>query len=244
MKFFQTTLTFLLVLLSVSALTKTIFEDDFSGGMDNWTVWGPLDVEISTDNSAPAEYGPKVLSIPNLQGVLGGIYVNDLVVDDCILEVLWKDAALPEDADGILMARFDLELLEGAAGGNAWPQNGGYLMELDTDSGFHVNKMGGAEPMANEPGRMSTGEWNWIKWRLEGANHKLKTWDVGESEPDWMIEADDQESIESGGVGLEVWSGEATVAYFRVTDLDGPSAVCAKDKLSEIWSRIKTIAKY
>lgn len=241
MKFFQAScIVFLLFLISISTFAKTIFEDDFSLGMDNWTIWGPLDVKVGEDNSAPAEYGPDVLIIPNMQAVIGGVYVNNLTVEDCILEVLWKDSALPEDADGILMARIDIEALEEAGGGDQWPKDKGYIMELDTDTGFHMNRMGsGGERLAENPDRMSTENWNWLKWRLEGGDLKLKTWDVGETEPDWMLEAVDEEPIEQGGVGLEVWSGEATVAYFRVTDLEGPGAVLPKGKLSILWSEIK-----
>ncbi|MEM2991376.1 MAG: hypothetical protein QXQ02_09380, partial [Halobacteria archaeon] len=52
----------LLCFCSSFAGAKTLFEDKFDAGMDNWQIVGPPngEVDIINDNSAPAKYGPEV----------------------------------------------------------------------------------------------------------------------------------------------------------------------------------------
>ncbi|MCD6505602.1 hypothetical protein J7M22_03150 [Candidatus Poribacteria bacterium] len=218
---------------------KTLFETDFSEGFDEskWVVLGNPEIEVVEDKSAP-EYGPKVLSIDNGASIMG-IYVKDLVFEDGIIEILWKDMEVNQnpdrDADGPLFARADIEQ---SVQKKMWV---GYVMELDADSGFHVNVGDGAQApvLAILPDLRSKGEWNWVKWRLKGNSLQLKTWNAGEPEPEkWMLEAEDK-TYSSGEVGIQVWSGKIHVALFRVTDLEGPSPVEPEDKLSTIWASVK-----
>lgn len=233
----------LIGLISISFLPlsegKTLFETDFNEGFDEskWVVLGNPKIEVVEDKSAP-KYGPKVLSIDNDASIMG-IYVKDLVFEDGIVEILWKDMEVNQnpdrDADGPLFARADIEQ---SVQKKMWV---GYVMELDADSGFHVNVGDGTQApvLAILPDLRSKGEWNWVKWRLEGKTLQLKTWDPGEKEPEkWMLEAED-DTYSSGEVGIQVWSGKIHVAFFRVTDLDGPSPVEPKGKLAATWANVK-----
>jgi hypothetical protein len=208
------------------AQAAILFEDDFTQGLDNWELTeGGGTVEIG--NSDPPEYGPKVLIMDQAAGSNTLAIVKDLEFTDGIIEVLWKDANLPEDADGPLIARKQPE-------GEAW-----YLLELDTDTGFHFDVVGGAGVQG--AGQMSTGEWTWLKWRLEGPLLQAKAWLAGENEPGtWELEIQD-ETYQSGAVGLRVWSGVIQAAYYRVTDLDGPLAVDFEPqrKLTSTWGHLK-----
>ena len=234
----STTLTVTLALLAASAGAGTLFEDDFSAGMDNWEIVGPGDVDIKTDNSAPAGYGPEVLFMTEpASGSDLMAFVKDLNVTDGFYELLWKDVALPEDTDGPMWFRGqDMQ---------AGPQTGsGYLVELDTDTGLHIGVIkGGTEgPTFTSPGaEMSSGDWTWMKVRFEGPNLEVKMWFADEDEPDtWNLETEDPSFVE-GTVGLRCWSGTSHIAYVRVSDLDGPSpeAVVPKRKLTTTWGEIK-----
>ena len=219
--------------------SKTLFETDFSEGFEEskWVVLGNPKIEVIEDRSAP-KYGPKVLSVDNDASIMG-IYVKGLVFEDGIIEILWKDVEVLQntdrDADGPLFARADIEQ---SVQKKMWV---GYVMELDADSGFHMNVGDGAQAPVLDilPDVRSTGEWNWVKWRLEGSLLQLKSWKADEPEPqEWMLEAEDK-SYSSGEVGIQVWSGRIHVAFFRVTDLEGPSPVELRDKLPTVWADVK-----
>jgi hypothetical protein len=170
------------------ARAATLFEDDFTQGLDNWelTLGGGI---IETGNSDPPEYGPKVLIMDQAAGVNTLAFVKDLEFTDGIIEILWKDANLPEDADGPLIARKQ-------PAGEAW-----YLLELDTDTGFHFDVVGGAGVIG--AGQMSTGEWTWLKWRLEGNLLQAKAWLASENEPDaWEEKSLPRGAKSSWSVGL------------------------------------------
>ncbi|RKY03238.1 hypothetical protein DRP77_06650 [Candidatus Poribacteria bacterium] len=218
---------------------RTLFETDFNEGFDEskWVVLGNPKIEVVEDKTAP-RHGPKVLIVDNDASIMG-IYVRDLVFEDGIIEILWRDvdvAGNPDrDADGPLFARADIEQ---SVQKRMWV---GYVMELDADSGFHVNVGDGVQApvLAIRPDLRTTGEWNWIKWRLEGELLQLKTWDADEPEPEeWMLEARDN-TYSSGEVGIQVWSGKIHVAFFRVTDLEGPHPVGLKGMLPILWSELK-----
>jgi len=218
---------------------KTLFETDFNKGFDEskWVVLGNPKIEVVEDKSAP-EHGPKVLSIDNDASIMG-IYVKDLAFGDGIIEILWKDMEVKQnpdrDADGPLFARADIEQ---SVQKKMWV---GYVMELDADSGFHVNVGNGVQAPVLDiiPDIRSKGEWNWVKWKLDGKILQLKTWNADEKEPEeWMLEAED-ETYSSGEVGIQVWSGKAHVAFFRVTDLEGPSPSEPKDRLTTTWASVK-----
>lgn len=213
------------VLVFSIAEAVTLFEDDFSGNLDAWELTlGGGTIEIGT--SDPPEYGPNVVIMDQAAGVNTLAFVIDLEFTDGIIEILWKDANLPEDADGPLIAR--------TQAGEAW-----YLFEVDTDTGLHFDVVGGGGVVG--AGQMSTGEWTWMKWRLDGPILQAKAWPPGEAEPgDWELEIEDATYV-SGGVGLRCWSGIVEAAYYRVTDLDGPSDVAVEPEgaLAATWGGIK-----
>lgn len=176
-----------LIFVSIIAEADTLFEDDFSQGLDNWELI-EAGGTIETGKGDPPEYGPDILIMEQAAGVNTLAVVKELEFTDGIIEILWKDANLPENADGPLIARKQ-------EAGESW-----YLLELDTDTGFHFDVVGGQGVVG--AGQKSSGEWNWIKWRLEGSLLQAKTWLAGEEEPDaWELELED-ETYESGGVGL------------------------------------------
>lgn len=220
----------LLSFLSLSLWAETLVEFDFSKEeeLNKWVFLEPEGVELEKSN--PPEYGPGVLVMTTAGHAVG--FVKDFKFTDGIIEVLWRDANLPEDADGPLAAR-------SATTDNA---DDAYTMELDTDTGFHITIFVAAAPqtLVVSDRRMSDGKWTWMKWRFEGKNQKAKNFKADQKEPEeWEIELDD-ETFKEGYVGFSIWSGTAEIAFYRVTDLDGPSAVRLKEKLSTTWGRIKS----
>lgn len=226
----------LLVVLLLSSFgllwAKTLVEFDFErkDELNKWEFLEPDRVELK--KSDPPEYGPGVLVIKDTATDNRSVgFVKDFKLKDGIIEVLWKDAALPEDTDGPLLAK----CVE-------YSYNNGYLLELDTDAGLHLCTItAGNESQIAGPGQMSDDKWKWIKWRFEGKNMKVKAWPAGEKEPDkWELDVDD-DTYEEGYVGFRVWSGTAEIAFYRVTDLEGPSvAVELREKLATAWGKIKS----
>jgi hypothetical protein len=56
-----------------------------------------------------------------------------------------------------------------------------------------------------------------------------------------MLEIKDG-AFKSGAVGLRAWSGTAEVAFFRVSDLDGPDPLAVEPqqgKLATRWGALK-----
>ena len=228
-----------LIFLALNAQATTLFETDFRDGWDEnqWVVVGQPTIEATDDDTAP-EFGPQILSIDNDASIMG-IYLKEFEFTDGIVEVLWKDAEVAQnadrDVDGPLFARANIEE---SADNAMWV---GYIMELDADSGFHVNVGDGAQaPVLDAmPELKSSGTWNWIEWRLDGPLLQLKTWDARDDKPEaWMLEAEDT-TYPSGQVGIEVWSGLAHIAFFRISDLEGPSTVEPRGRLASLWSVLK-----
>jgi hypothetical protein len=235
-----------LVWLFVASLApaKTLYEDTFaSGKLDRYLLAGAHAKEVSIKKTNPPEFGPNVLDMPELPHVDNTLaVVKGLEFKNGIIEVLWRDTALPEDADGPLFFRGQLADPNNAA--TAF-QNC-YLVELDTDTGLHVAIIAGGNeniPPAFTAAPRSTGEWTWIKVRADGPAIKVKSWLAKEKEPSaWNIESEDK-TYASGVVGLRSWSGTAQVAYLAVADLDGPSprAVSSVGKASLTWGDLKRV---
>ena len=229
-------LTLILVLmfsLCVFAGAKTLFEDDFSKGTDKWELI-PGAGKIEIGKGSPPEFGPNVLLASSPSGDTLA-FVKDFTFTDGIIDLLWRDKEIGEggvddkDADGPLIARMQAKDL-----------NNGCLVEFDKGDGLHFDILGGAGVLPPR-GPQSEGKWNWLRWRLEGDLLQAKFWEPGKEEPkDWVIEAKDS-SYESGFVGLRAWSGTVEAAYYRISDLDGPTpfAVELQDKISTVWGRIK-----
>jgi hypothetical protein len=202
------------VALRITKPANLLFEDDFQKGLDKWeliTAGGTIQI-IGTDK--PPAYGPKVLRVESPGSVNIMAFIKDLKIKDALIEILWKDAALPEDTDGPLVARVSNPVAAND------PSFNGYLLELDTDTGLHFSSIrGGTETTLVTSGSKSTGEWVWIKWYLKGPDLKAKWWPFGQPEPDkWEIEttnADWQEGL----VGIRCWSGVAHVAYIRISKI-------------------------
>jgi len=191
---------------------KTLFEDDFSAGTTKWEIFaGNGSVDLKESN--PPKYGPKVLSIRSVDKN-AVVFVKGLSFTDGIIEVLWKDAGLPaEDTDGPLFTRVQ-----------APEHANGYLGELDADPGLHIGMLqeGIEKVLAKGSKLISTADWAWMKFQLDGNQLKIKSWLAFDNEPaQWMIEFKD-DKYQSGKVGIRVHSGTALIAFFRVTDLQGP----------------------
>lgn len=221
------------VLFASTIRAKTLFEDDFSKGTDKWELF-PGQGEITIEKGSPPEYGPNVLLVSSPSGNTLA-FVKDFTFTDGIIDLLWRDKEIAEgevadrDTDGPLMARMQ-----------ALDFNSGCLLEFDKGDGLHFDILGGAGVLPPR-GPETEGKWNWLRWRLEGNLLQAKFWEPGQEEPeDWVIEAEDA-SYKEGFVGLRTWSGTAEVAYYRVSDLDGPSlSVEPQEKTTTIWARIKT----
>lgn len=231
-------LSFLLCLF-LYAQAATLFEDDFKGDLSQWDlIPGNGDIKIVKDD--PPEHGPEVMEASVASGTNCLAYVKNLTFTDGFIEVLWKDMDWTKDSnmdsDGPIVFR---------------DQNGDfnncYLIELDQDTGLHIATItGGNENTpdnAKKPDVKSTDKWTWIKVRAEGFKFQIKVWDAAEKEPDeWTLEYEDQtKAWDSGRVGIRVWSGRAHIAFFRVSDLEGPSvAVEPNGKLAYTWAGLKT----
>lgn len=245
-------------ILALPIQAKTLIEDEFVN-LDNLTKPideagnGNVEVEVENDSSAPA-HGPEVLS---LNGDCA-VYFKNFEFTDGVIEALWKDVETWEDpgaadADGVLIARAQ-DIVSNKS--TPIPEGGGtYWVEHDTDGGFQFKKsipLDVLPPEGDEEtfvklndGHFTTGDWNktgwiWVKWQLDGPHLLAKYWSTAESEPsEWTIEATD-DTYTKGFAGLGVWSGHAHIAYIRISDLAGPTAVDKADKLSTTWGSIKT----
>lgn len=191
-----------------------LFEDDFQKGLDKWEVVSAGGTVQIIETDKPPAYGPKVLEVNSPGSVNIMLFIKDLKVKDVVIEVLWRDAALPEDADGILVARVSNPVAAND------PSFNGYLLELDTDTGLHIDSIRGGQATTFSPaGGKSPGTWVWLKWYLKGSELKAKWWQFGQPEPEgWEIEATNSDWQE-GFVGIRCWSGVAHIAYIRVTKI-------------------------
>lgn len=237
----------LILLSSVAAQAKILFEDDFSSGnLDRYILtWGAKkekDIAKNTKivKSDPPEHGPNVLSMdeqPHDTNLLA--IIKDLEFSDGFIQLLWIDAGLPEDADGPIFFRGQMDPKDPKTAFDAT-----ILVELDSDTGLHFDIIGGVgvADAAKDPAVKSTPDWTWIKIMAEGKDLKVKSWLAGEDEPkNWTIEFQDG-SYDEGVVGFRSWSGIAEIAYIVVSDLGGPEpeAVDAQGKLSTTWGRLKS----
>ncbi|HIE28481.1 TPA: hypothetical protein EYP66_14470 [Candidatus Poribacteria bacterium] len=209
---------------------ETLFEDDFSAGTTKWEIFaGNGSVDLKESN--PPKYGPKVLSIRSVDKNAVA-FIKDFSFTDGIIEVLWKDAELPaEDADGPLFARVQ-----------APEHANGYFGELDTDPGLHIGMLqkGIEKVLAKGSKLISTADWAWMKFQLDGNQLKIKSWLAFDNEPaQWMVELKD-DKYQSGKVGIRVHSGTALIAFLRVTDLQGPGFHLVPNAfLTMSWGLIK-----
>ena len=241
-----------LVAWSISASAKTLFEDDFSSGdLDGYLIGGTHAGNVEIVESNPPENGPQTLFMPELPHEDNLIVaIRDLVITDAIVEILWSDADLPEDADGPLFVRAQIpdgEDPNDPAFDPAPLFDNSYLVELDTDTGLHIDIITAGNGNIEDffvGAMLSSVDWTWIKMQVDGPRLKLKAWLAADPEPaEWNIEGED-ESWQEGMVGFRSWSGTVEVAYVRVTDLDGPGggtkAVDPGGKLATTWGGLRT----
>ncbi|MBM3237647.1 hypothetical protein FJZ31_15260 [Candidatus Poribacteria bacterium] len=220
-------------LLCVLASAKTLFEDNFKKGTDNWELI-PGQGKIEIGKGSPPEYGPNVFLASSPGGTDTLAFVKDFTFTDGIIDVLWRDKEIAEggvddrEADGPLITRMQAKDL-----------TKGCLVEFDKGDGLHFDILGGSGVLPPR-GPQSGGKWNWLRWRLEGDLLQVKFWEPGKNEPKvWVIEVKDT-TYKSGFVGLRAWSVTVEAAYYRISDLDGPSfAVEFQDKAPIVWGRIK-----
>jgi hypothetical protein len=224
--------------LSVLAGAKTLYETDFSKGDDDWDLIAKGGkIKLDKDNTAPV-HGPDALIMDDTAASSDTptlAYIKNFIFKDGIIHILWKDGRLPEDTDGPITARAQDEDFQQS-----------YDFELDTDTGLHIETGSAANNDAvinatKVVGLNSTGDWTWIKVRLEGNHIQVKTWLASKKEPDaWQIDWIDLDSTYmEGNVGLRAWSGQLICAYYLVTDLAGYSPVNRQGKLSVIWGELK-----
>jgi hypothetical protein len=224
--------------LSAIAGAKTLYETDFSKGAGDWDLIAKGGkITLDKDNTAPV-HGPDVLILDDTAAIDTTptlAYIKNLVFTDGIIQILWKDGRLPEDTDGPITARAQNE---------EFMQS--YDFELDTDTGLHV-EAGNAPNNQNvidatkQPNLISTGDWTWMKVRLEGNHLQVKAWLATGKEPDaWNIDwVDPDSTYVKGNVGLRAWSGQCICAYYLVTDLTGALPVEQRGKLSTTWGELK-----
>ena len=234
---------FLVFVFSMVVDAKVLFQDDFSSGdLDkyefSWEDKKPKEIAENAKiiNSDSPKHGPKALSMeeqPHVGNLLA--MIKDFEFEDGYIEMLWIDADLPEDADGPLFFRGDLGQKEVKdIYGNS------ILVELDTDTGLHFDVLNGGGVCAEcKAGLQSAPEWTWIKVMADGKKLKLKAWLDAETEPDWMIEIENDQ-YKKGAVGFRSWSGTAEIAFIKITDLEGgDQAVSTQGKLATTWGGIK-----
>ena len=227
---------------------KILFEDDFSSGkLDKYDIaWGdkkPKEIAkfVKIVKSDPPKHGPDAFSLqeePHAGNLVA--MIKDVVFEDGFIEMLWIDAGLPEDADGPLFFRGDLGQKEVSK-----IYDHSILVELDTDTGLHFDFLNGGGVCENckKPNIKSTPDWTWIKVKAEGKKLSLKAWVDGENEPNWQIEAENDQ-YKKGAVGFRAWSGIAEIAYIKITDLDGDAggkeqSVESDGKFTTVWGGIK-----
>lgn len=224
------------------------FMGDNVDGQDavNWQWWMDLaNVIVAEADDAP-EHGPGVLAL-GPDSVHIGLEVDAVKeLSDYRVTVLWTDREIAatedgRDADfhfGIRCAEYDPEA--------AIPENC-YELEYDGDDNDHANAVpedgptsffvfvrGGNAELRPEPDqafgahaprdvvpRPTRNVWNWTVMEAVGNTVRAKTWEYGEDEPDWILEATDPvEEFASGGVRIGVWSGTAHVAYVRIETVE------------------------
>lgn len=223
-----------------TALGSVLFEDRFEN-LENWVVvkseanaGEAAVVQVVPVSDVPSDFGPNVLE---LQGKILEIFAKNLVVSDCLIEILWRDVEpVKADADGPLMARAQLppgtELDLPLPTGNAL-----YWLEHDSDAGFQIKVQGNFNQerllaMVNHAHK-TTGAWNqtgwiWQKWLLQGNQLKATYWPQGAGDPGWLLEVSD-ETLRFGGVGFRIWSGHAQIAFIRISALPQPHRISSVD---------------
>lgn len=225
--------------------TSVLFEDDFAGKNvnmskpSNWQWWIFADkIWIDESEDAPEEYGPEVMTLGN-NAANGNVHLaltaDELNgVDDYRVTVLWSDrlvAGEMGDADFHIGVRcqtpegglekavpdrcYELEVDgDGADATNLMPEEGPTHFHLFIRDATALTLGHVSEEVFEGPVRKT---WYWTSVEVVGNRIRAKQWTFGGEEPDWQLEAVDEENrFPSGGVRLGVWSGKAEVAYVRI----------------------------
>lgn len=220
----------IIIALFQNSRSSVLLEDRFQS-LENWVIvksesdaGDPARVEIVRPEVPPPAFGPTVLE---LRGKILELFAKNLVVSDCMIELLWRDVdPVKADADGPLFARaqrppdagLNLPLPTG---------DGLYWLEHDSDAGFQLKLQQNYNQekvlaMLNH-NHKTTGDWNhagwiWEKWLLQGNQLKATYWPSDGIDPGWLLEIEDS-TFRFGGVGFRIWSGHAQIAFIRITEL-------------------------
>lgn len=194
--------------------------------LDSWQTLdlvGDSRIANEADPSVPAGYGPRVIRIEG--GELFLLVKGFEVQQGCLL-TLWKDNdSRGLDADGVLTfaARYPLDL---AVAGNLKERARHVWVEQDGDEGFQIKEELGTEKPAVRASLsgmgITDGEWNlfgwmWQKVRIDESGVAAKFWAFGTPEPsEWSIHIEGW-LPDPGRVGLKVFSGSASIAYFALS---------------------------
>jgi len=237
--------------------SSVLLEDQFQS-LENWVIvksesdaGDPARAEIVTPNSLPPGFGPLVLE---LHGKFLELFAKNLVVSDCVIELLWRDVdPVKADADGPLFAR--AQLPPGARLNLPLPTGDGlYWLEHDSDTGFQLKLQQNynQEKVLAQLNltHQTTGDWNrtgwiWEKWLLHGNQLKATYWPADGFDPGWLIEIEDS-SFRFGGVGFRIWSGHAQIAFIRITELPdtqpAPILELSLQSLPTVFDRQQAVA--
>jgi hypothetical protein len=243
------TLLFTLVpILSFS--TPSLGQPDFETRCDSLEPWTLIDLDeggkasVEEDPSAPAGYGPKVLKLRGDETLLiseaGKFRTGTLLA-------LWKDEEPTErDCDGVILFQADYpeDLTVATNTNDRRPHS---WIEQDDDTGFQIKRQpaeGKDTPLIVQAGVGKTqDEWNqtgwmWQKLRVEEGRIRAKFWSTAVPEPEkWQIDRQGWQPVE-GRVGLKVWSGNGSIAYFAVSreeDLRPPIAPLEISSPRHLW---------
>lgn len=207
---------------------EVLFESHCAGTED----WQALDIEgdggvsLEEDPTVPVGYGPKVLS---LHGGEFFLFARGVRFQEGTVLVLWKDhEPLGLDADGVIA--FEADYSDNLSEAHNLKQcRHHYWIEQDGDDGFQLKEQIDNDNSKALVDRLGIGltqdpwnrnGWIWQKLAIGEGMLRAKFWSSVAPEPEeWQIEMNDWKS-KPGRVGLKLFSGKASVAYFAISKDD------------------------
>jgi hypothetical protein len=209
---------------------EVLFETD----CNDESLWELVDLRdgaqvlIEEDPTAPVGYGPETLRLSGDETLL---FAKGVRISEGTILTLWKDED-PEnrDCDGVIFFHADYPE-DLAQAYNTKEHRPHYWIEQDYDVGFQIKRQdskGQDYPIIEKAGVGKTSDdwnksgWIWQKLNFQNGTVRAKYWSAVVPEPpEWQIEESGWEARE-GRLGLRVWSGLASVAYFAVSTEDIP----------------------
>ncbi len=224
----------MIVLITAPAFSEIVSSETaflFESRCESMRDWEPLDFGgdgrcvIETDTSVPSGFGPNVLRVRGAELV---VLAKNVLLKEGTIVVLWKDdEPLSNDSDGVLLFQGDYSK-DLTTEYNLKQNRPHYFVEQDADAGFQIKYHPGDPDKihlvkARNGIGLTQGEWNrtgwiWQKLRIRDDLLKAKFWSASKPEPsEWHLELPGWEAKE-GRIGLQVWSGYASVAYFAASE--------------------------